>query len=265
MASTLATLPTLTASLLTNLWQLSQVRRRIRKARALAGFARGIGAVSPGVRGAERAARLRRKALRTLDPPPAGGAADPFTGLPDGVALRELLDRRLADQSLLGQLIRHRRPIARTSIPSILVLAVLIAAVPPIRKFFFPPDLAFGKRWTATSALAGFSTTGSVSDDDSTPAMFHTLEEPFPAVTVDLGALVVIRKVRVVNRLDCCRERALPLAVEIGSDGVTWKRVGYRRSEFRRWAAVFPAVRARFVRVRVDRQSTLHLRTISIY
>jgi hypothetical protein len=259
-----STLATLIASLrLTNFWHAA---RRIRKARWLDGFARGIGALSPGDRGAERAARLRRKALRTLDPGPADRAADRFTGLPDdGVALRELLDRRLADQSLLGHLIRHRRRIARATIPPIVALAVLIAAVPPVRRFFFPPDLAFGKPWTATSALTGFSASGRVSDDDRTLAMFHTLDEPSPAVTVDLGARVVIRKVRVMNRLDCCRERALPLAVEIGIDGMTWKRVGYRRSEFRRWTVAFAPARARFVRVRVDRRSVLHLQTISVY
>jgi hypothetical protein len=95
--------------------------------------------------------------------------------------------------------------------------------------------------------------------------MFHTTAESEPAVTLDLKAEVPIAEVRVGNRLNCCQERAVPLAVEVSKDGQSWKRVGYRRLEFRTWTATFPRTPSRFVRLRVDRPSTLHLQTVSVY
>lgn len=197
--------------------------------------------------------------------PRAVAPANRGSSVPDLVALRAALDRDLRQRGLGAGLWRRRAALLRLALPGVVALAFAIAAVPPIRHLLWHPDLAARKPWVASSALPGFPGAGSVSNDADDPVMFHTVDEPSPSLTVDLTTTTVVRKVWVANRRDCCRERALPLAVEVGTDGRTWKRVAYRRSEFQSWTASFPPVLARYVRFRVDRQSMLHLRLVSVY
>jgi hypothetical protein len=215
-----------------------------------------------------RAGRLWSKALRVLDSRAPRRFESPSDG-EDLLAMRKELESRLAEYKVSFHLRRtlsaHRRPVAITTVVSVLFAAMLVVVIPTFRNWFFPPDRAVGKPWTATSAFEGWVTAGLLVNDANGPLMFHTTVEPSPAVTIDLQAQLPITNVSVGNRLDCCRERAVPLAVEVSSDGRTWKRVGYRRMEFRTWDATFPPTRSRFVRLRVDRPSILHLQTISVY
>ena len=74
-----------------------------------------------------------------------------------------------------------------------------------------------------------------------------------------------MRRVEVENRRDSYADRALPLAIEVSMDASAWKRVAYRRVEFRNWDASFNPTEARFVRLRVDRFSYLHLARIAVH
>jgi hypothetical protein len=146
-----------------------------------------------------------------------------------------------------------------------LAFGLLVATLPKLRKAVFSEDLAKGKPWVASSHWGDFAERGVMTGDSSADGRFHTNEELYPSVTVDLGAAREIHSVQVINRSNCCRERALPLAVELSREGKHWKRVGYRRAPFTTWSASFPAVQSRFVRLRVDRTSILHLRRIEVF
>jgi len=218
------------------------------------------------------ARRLCRKALGVLDPEradPAWSAEPDLRRLADdmrAVEISRALDRRLAGVGLRPWIASRWPRIALGAGAVAVFLALLVAAVPPLRRAVFPPDLAAGKPWHASSALTGFPQNGILAGDTAGfCCFFHTNEEPSPSFTVDLGQQMRVRRVDVTNRLDCCAERVLPLAVEVSGDDEHWTRVGYRRGEFGTWSAEFPAVDARFVRLRVDRRGVLHLRRVAVY
>jgi hypothetical protein len=231
--------------------------RTTRRARLLYEVAQGITAAC--VPDAEtRSARLYRRALRGLDPDAARGLAG------NREALRDAVGTRLGARGLAGLLTRHGHRLARGAALAALAIGLAIALVPPLHRAVFPPDLAYGKPWSASSAWSGFPQSGLMLETARPDGIFHTLEEFSPSVTVDLQAIETVHSVQVENRSNCCRERALPLAVELSTDGKIWQRVGYRRIVFATWTAVFPARPARFVRLRVDRPSVLHLRRVSV-
>jgi hypothetical protein len=82
---------------------------------------------------------------------------------------------------------------------------------------------------------------------------------------LDLQTVENVSAVRVDNRLNCCRERAVPLIMELSVDGVHWKRVAYQRAVFASFTASFPKTKARYVRLRVDRRSAFHLLRVAVF
>jgi hypothetical protein len=239
-------------------------RKRIARSWRLYQLGLGLSAFYPArPRNAEVIDSVFRKALRGLEP----GSSTPASGAEvlAGLRLRQVLEARLAEQSLWTWLRRSWRRILWILVPALVVLVALLAAVPPIRWLVFPPNRAEGKPWVASSARQGFPLTGVMSGPVDSIGRFHTLEEPSPSVTVDLEAVFSITKVEIDNRLDCCRDRLRPLALELSTDNIRWTRVAYRRADFQRWTASFPATPARFIRARIDRTSMLHLRNIRAY
>jgi hypothetical protein len=94
---------------------------------------------------------------------------------------------------------------------------------------------------------------------------FHTLQENDPTITFDLGKARAFSGVEVMNRLDCCTERADPLVVEVSTDGTTWKEVGRHKGSFTTWSAHFSEVRARYVKLHVPSPAgVLHLSRVRI-
>jgi hypothetical protein len=147
-----------------------------------------------------------------------------------------------------------------------LVASALVAVVPGLRRIVVPPNLAVGKTWRVTSTVhGGWPTAGVISDKAAPDMFFHTLEEDAPTLVLDLGTVQRVHKLEVTNRIDCCRDRALPLEAAVSIDGVAWKHVAHRRFEFREWTASFSPIAARFVRLRVPRRSLLHLARVAVY
>ncbi|HEY4104507.1 MAG TPA: discoidin domain-containing protein [Polyangiaceae bacterium] len=128
-------------------------------------------------------------------------------------------------------------------------------------------DLARDRPWHASSAFI-YSGGGCTSPKQDCPEgpnfFFHTQEEHEPWIEFDLGANQRFTSVNVVNRSDCCVERATPLVVEVSSDHKTWKQIARRDKEFTIWVAAFPAVEARWVRLRVLKQTFFHLMRVRI-
>lgn len=128
------------------------------------------------------------------------------------------------------------------------------------------PDLAWAKRWRASSAFPGLEASGVTDMPHPGLPLVHTAKEDGPWFEIDLGAPTVVRRVDVRNRKDCCQERTVPLVLEVSDDGETWAELG-RRSEvfFGTWKVTFAPRRVRYVRLRVPHLTFLHLDGVSVY
>ena len=94
---------------------------------------------------------------------------------------------------------------------------------------------------------------------------FHTTTEPSPWIEIDLLEPTSISKVLVVNRDDCCEERAVPLLVEVAGDDRLFTQVARETAAFDEVELTFPPTTARYVRLRVNQHSALHLVRTSVY
>jgi hypothetical protein len=104
-----------------------------------------------------------------------------------------------------------------------------------------------------------------VVDGDRTNLGFHTIIGGVKSVTIDLQAPQLIRRVDVYNRVDCCLDRAVPLFLEVSSDGRSFVRVAYRDRRFALWKARFAPIEARWVRLVQEGDQPFHLSEIEVY
>lgn len=128
-------------------------------------------------------------------------------------------------------------------------------------------DLAAGAPWRTSSSYDGG---GCVSPEQQCAAangwFFHTNEADKDSwIEFALAGESRISTVLVVNRQDCCAERAVPLVVEVSDDRKHWRSVAERRNEFSRWRASFPTAQARWLRLRLLRPGPLHLARVRIF
>ncbi len=147
-----------------------------------------------------------------------------------------------------------------------LLLLVGCLASPRLRARVFPPDLAAGRPWLASSSIPPARRGGVGPRARKADFFFQTFPSDHPWIDVDLGAPKVIRALLVENRRDCCWERALPLDVEVFDLATQkWRQVAQRRSGFHVWTHEIEPVSARHVRLRLGGVGVLHLRRISLY
>lgn len=148
----------------------------------------------------------------------------------------------------------------------LLVALVSAALSPRLAWFVVHPDRAPDAHWVASSAEVGYVSSGRgfAPPDFKIPAFFHTTEQPSPSITFDLDRIVDVRAVTVVNRGDCCGDRAVPLLVEVSENNLSWREVTRRTTDFHRWEARFAPTSARWVRLRVPRPTRLHLESVAI-
>ena len=128
-----------------------------------------------------------------------------------------------------------------------------------------PKDIGGGARWTASSALDGNPRTGTLPEHgffySPTSYLFHTRYESRPTLSIDLGRERWITGVEIRNRLDCCRERARALAVEVSRDGQSFVALAWHPrhdKDFGEWRTSFAPRAARFVRI-LGKDDPLHL------
>ena len=150
-----------------------------------------------------------------------------------------------------------------------LLLAVILGAVSGVRWVMDRSeqgrDLAVGKPWRASSAMSGVGCTSPLQEcGESTDYFFHSTDENGPWLEIDLGKPTTFTGVRVENRRDCCFDRAVPLVVEVGDSPQQFREVARRTSSFSSWLASFSPTKARYVRLRVPRQSLLHLSRVRV-
>ena len=181
----------------------------------------------------------------------------------DCAALRAWAARRRASCEAPERQIRHLRGLVWMR-AALLASGLAVVAGTAYAMWPVPPDLAAGRPWKTSSTLEACDPFRVSCAGARTRILFHTKEDESPWMDIDLGDALVVHRVEVTNRFDCCRDRALPLVVELSEDDQTWTEVARKEDSFLRWAALFPAQRARFVRLRVARKSTLHLEAVSV-
>jgi hypothetical protein len=126
-------------------------------------------------------------------------------------------------------------------------------------------DLAIGKPWRASSAVSNVGCASPLQEcGESNDYFFHTTDENGPWLEIDLGKPLKFSGLRVENRRDCCFDRSVPLVVEVSDDQKSFREIARRTSGFSSWLASFSPTQARYVRLRVARQSLLHLSRVRV-
>jgi hypothetical protein len=172
----------------------------------------------------------------------------------------ELLEPALAPEHALERALQQRR--RRLALMGAFVCCALFAAM---RLRGPAADLAAGKPWRTSSSLATCEPAKHLCAGTKTDILFHTLEEDSPWFELDLGAPTRFSVVEVQNRADGFPERAIPLVVEVGDDGRTFRLVAVRAETFTTWRAELATQTARFVRVRATNRTFLHLESVKIF
>lgn len=126
-------------------------------------------------------------------------------------------------------------------------------------------NLATLATWRTSSTLNNCTPETHKCEGKDFPPFFCTAQESAPWIEYDFGARRRVAKVIVTNREDCCKERAVPLLVEISDDRKTWKKVGGISKAFDEATISFPPVSTRYLRLRVPKQTILHLNDVRIY
>ena len=184
---------------------------------------------------------------------------------PDVLALDRLAPRKAAERRavvetlvywLRGQIeARSLREIwvARVVRLALAGAAVLGLIVWGLGSILTPKNIALHKPVMMSSRHAGTPSPEGATDGKVVPPFqAHTAIEPDPWITVDLGAVRRISKVKIRNRTDGHAGGALPLTLEFSDNGQDYRAVDHRTEAFTGsdpWVFTTKVVTARFVRV----------------
>ena len=194
-------------------------------------------------------------------------AALPMETLPhDAKISREfahaLVRKKLLPEARVGSLLLQRA--ARTFGLTLLIVALVVAAVAEYQRLTLKPDLAAGKPWRASSSLDTCKPQEHYCASAHTDIFFCTTDEQNPWVEIDLGKPTAFSSLEITNRSDCCGERATPLAAEVSLDQKKWHEVARRHDSFSTWSPKFKQQNARYVRLRALRRTILHLEKVAV-
>jgi NedA-like, galactose-binding domain/Domain of unknown function (DUF4214) len=132
-----------------------------------------------------------------------------------------------------------------------------------------PVNLALFKRTHQSSIAVGnprFASGMGVDGKKYDSSMFMTEMEDNPWWEVDLGAEKKIDNVTLYNRVACCQERALHIAVLLSSDGENYRLILDNDTRvFRNKRIDIGGLSARFVRVQLPGHEQLHLQEVEVY
>jgi hypothetical protein len=126
-------------------------------------------------------------------------------------------------------------------------------------------DLAVNKPWRTSSVYGSSGCTSPAQQCSESPDFFfHTRDESNSWLEIDLGARTAFSEVRVINRRDCCFERAVPLIIEVSDTQENFHEIARRTSSFSSWLATFTPTKARYVRLRGPSRNSLHLARVRV-
>lgn len=173
-----------------------------------------------------------------------------------------LLEAKLGPRRRVALLQRQRW--VRSSLLAVFVVLAAWLVSWGVQRALTQPDLAAGKPWKASSQFVQCYPAEHRCGDAHTDIFFHTSEDNEPWLQIDLKGPQQFSLIEVVNRRDCCPDRAIPLAIEVSNDGVTWREVARRKTSFTTWTERIAPTQARYVRAKVLRKSWLHLERLTV-
>ncbi len=181
--------------------------------------------------------------------------ADPSIALARAQTLARFVERLTDELERPLELAERRRSARALGIAAVALVVVLLVGL-AVRSFR-PPNLVPNAAMKLSSQLY------ECKNAECGSAFFHTANEEKPWVLFDFGKEKRLHSIDVTNRKDCCYDRAVPLVVETSNDEKSWSAQARTEQPFVTWSAVL-AGRARFVRLRVDKTSYLHLTSVEI-
>jgi hypothetical protein len=146
-----------------------------------------------------------------------------------------------------------------------LAVVLLVPLAFAVNGLFAKPDLAKGKPWHTSSIGIECHPEKSDCGGTATDILFHTKLEQNPWFEYDFGGPLAFSSLTIRNRSDCCPERALPLIVEVSNDDKSFQEIARRVEPFSTWQPKFSTQHARYLRLRVPRESMLHLEAIKVH
>ncbi len=156
------------------------------------------------------------------------------------------------------------RRIIRTGLLALMLVVVIASTSLWVREKLRPPNLAIGKPFVTSSAWGTLGTQGVVPAAPE-PFFFHTSEEQNPWIEIDLQSDQDIVAFDVLNRKDCCKDRAVPLIAEGSTDRVTWQELARAPAVFSTWNMKIAKTKLRYFRLRIGRANSLHLSHVALY
>ena len=151
------------------------------------------------------------------------------------------------------------------SVAAVLVVVAVTVGRDPV---VTGPNLALHQPVTMSSRYADGNVghdPRALVDGDTQNLGFHTDRGGSQHVIIDLGNEHPIRRVVAYNRSDCCAAKAVPLAIEVSTDGAAYQEVAQRQRTFDVWTATFSPVPARYVKLVNSSGGYFHLAEVEVY
>lgn len=126
------------------------------------------------------------------------------------------------------------------------------------------PNLALRKPVTMSSSAEGYSPQ-QATDGITDVLGVHSNNDNRPWLQVDLGSPTTIRTIVVHNRSDFGEDRGVPMVIEVSADGKAYTQVARRDAEFHIWTAKIAPTSARYVRLRVEKTTFLHINEVQVF
>lgn len=124
-----------------------------------------------------------------------------------------------------------------------------------------PPRVDAPVTWVASSQGWGAPLQGTSSE--APRYFFHTQQENHPWVELTLATPAQVDEIEIINRRDCCRDRALPLVVEVAAPDGPYQALARQPLPFETWRIkVGQPIRA--LRLSVDGNTFFHLAAVRI-
>jgi hypothetical protein len=173
---------------------------------------------------------------------------------------QHLIDRASEGDRAIAR--ARRRVAAAYGSLFVAALAIVVASVVLVRVVRRGPELSHGR---PTSQSSSYPQCAPPAYRCGIDLLFHTNTDAGPWWQVDLGPDKSVSSVQVENRADCCKDRAVPLIVELSDDARVWREIARQNDPFDEWTATFPRQPARHLRLRVPRTTAFHLKHVSVY
>jgi hypothetical protein len=223
----------------------------------------------PEAAGLERLSKTEREATRrafvdraALEAPEASHE-DLCTDL---AALRGGVDAVLALPYREARAVARLRIVRRLRWAAVALLPVVIGASILTWRYveFRRQNVALRKPTFASSLEDPGATAAGAVDGKTVGVGFQTRREHHPWLKIDLVETRRIHRITVYNADHCCFERAVPLVIEVSTDGKKYQQVARRDRPFGIWKVNIGPVEARFVRLTVDKTTIFHLSEVEI-